>query len=272
MSDEQGRPDRARRKVFGEVADQYEAARPGYPGQLVDDVLAFAGPAGRDALEVGAGTGKATVAFAARGVALTCVEPDARMAAVLERKCAGLGRVTVVNGEFESWARPAERRFGLLLSAQAWHWVDPAVRGELARAALVPGGAVALFWNDWYLAEDALRDEVTALHRRYLDELPPHSILDGRPRESVMGADSWVGEELGNDPGFTDLTHHQYVTEHERSTGGTVDLLTSLSFYRRLPEATRTALLAEVAHAVDAHGGRLRLTTTTGLFLARTVR
>ncbi|MEV5506069.1 class I SAM-dependent methyltransferase [Streptomyces orinoci] len=271
MTDIHAQPDPERRKVFGEVAEQYESARPGYPEQLVDDVLEFAGPQGRDALEVGAGTGKATLAFAARGVRLTCVEPDPRMAAVLERKTAGLGGVTVVAGEFESWPRPARRRFGLLLSAQAWHWVDPVLRWELAKAALVPGGAVALFWNDWYLSEDALREEVIEAHLRQLGELPDHSILDARPRESVMGDYDWVWEELRADRGFAGLTHRRYVTEHVRSTAGTVDLLTSLSFYRRLPPDTRAALLAEVASLVDAHGGAVRMTTTTGLFLARTV-
>ena len=55
-----------RRLTFGVVAELYDRMRPSYPLALVDDVLAFAG-VGR-ALEVGAGTGKATVLFAARDV------------------------------------------------------------------------------------------------------------------------------------------------------------------------------------------------------------
>ncbi|MEV4924567.1 hypothetical protein [Streptomyces roseoverticillatus] len=63
-----GEHDRERRHVFGDDADQYDAARPGYPGRLVEDVLGFAAlPTGVPAVEVGAGTGKATLAFAARG-------------------------------------------------------------------------------------------------------------------------------------------------------------------------------------------------------------
>lgn len=60
-----------RRLSFGSVAEQYDRIRPSYPEQLVDDVIAYAGDgltaAGR-ALEVGAGTGKATLQFAARGL------------------------------------------------------------------------------------------------------------------------------------------------------------------------------------------------------------
>ena len=53
--------ERPRRLVFGEVAELYDSVRPSYPDALVDDVLAFAGAGpGDPALEVGAGTGKAT--------------------------------------------------------------------------------------------------------------------------------------------------------------------------------------------------------------------
>jgi hypothetical protein len=53
---------------FGSVASAYERYRPGYPDAVVDQVLASAGGPVRTALEIGAGTGKATRVFAGRGV------------------------------------------------------------------------------------------------------------------------------------------------------------------------------------------------------------
>ena len=147
---------RIRARVFGEVADEYERVRPGYPPALVDDVLAYAGPAGRPALEVGAGTGKATVAFAGRGVPVTGLEPDPAMAAVLARRTGGVPGVSVVPCAFEAY-RP-DRRYGLLYSAQAWHWTDPVRRWRLAAEALAPGGALALFWNCLLYTSPSPRD------------------------------------------------------------------------------------------------------------------
>src|SRR5439155_3047645 len=49
------------------AGDPYDQARPGYPQALVGDVLAFAGMASPRTLEIGAGTGKATVAFCRPG-------------------------------------------------------------------------------------------------------------------------------------------------------------------------------------------------------------
>ncbi|MEU3353256.1 class I SAM-dependent methyltransferase [Streptomyces sp. NPDC037389] len=260
---------RERRGAFGDAAEQYDAARPGYPDELVTDVLEFAGPQGVDALEVGAGTGKATLAFAARGATLTCLEPDARMAAVLARHCAGMPHVTVETTDFES-RRPSGRRFGLLLSGQAWHWVDPEVRWRRAQELLLPGGAIALFWNDWLVADEALRHELRAVHHRHLHGLPPHSIVDVQPRESVMVPNSWVWEELQAQEGFTDPEHRLYLSRHTRTTAGIIDLLSSLSSYLILTEETRRALFSDVSRTIDAHGGGLELDTRTGLFLART--
>src|SRR5690349_1659884 len=60
---------RERRLVFGEAADLYDRHRPAYPEQLIDELVGVAGLDGRRAvLEVGAGTGKATLMFAARGI------------------------------------------------------------------------------------------------------------------------------------------------------------------------------------------------------------
>ncbi|CAM5348441.1 class I SAM-dependent methyltransferase [Streptomyces abikoensis] len=260
--------ERERRQVFGDDAEQYDAARPGYPGRLVEDVLGFAAlPAGVPAVEVGAGTGKATLAFAARGTPVTCVEPDARMARVLRRHCAGMPHVAVEVADFETW-RP-DRPYGLLYCAQAWHWVDPAVRWARARAVLRPGGAVALFWNHWHLQDRGLAEQLTALHARHGLEVPPYTILDPRPRPARRGPRARQWREMEADGGFSGLEHRLYESAHERSAAGLIELLTSFSGYRVVPAAVRERLLEGTARVVEAAGGRAGVRVTTSLFLAR---
>jgi SAM-dependent methyltransferase len=135
------------RLVFGDVAEVYERVRPSYPDKLVDDVIEFSGIDGSGAaLEVGAGTGKATRLFAARGLSVRALEPSPRMAAVARRACSTYENVTVEEREFEQFT-PRGRQFRLLFSAQAWHWISPEVRYIRAREALAPGGLLAAFWN-----------------------------------------------------------------------------------------------------------------------------
>jgi len=115
-----------RRLSFGAVAEQYDRRRPSYPAQMVTDVITYAGVApGDPVLEVGAGTGKATLLFAARGLDVTAVEPDPGMAAVAADRAAVAGlQVQFVPSDFEAaFEQEAvpEHSFKLLFCATAWH-------------------------------------------------------------------------------------------------------------------------------------------------------
>ena len=140
---EEPRVTREQRTVFGEVAELYERTRPGYPDGLFDAVLEFGDlHAGDRALEVGAGTGKATRGFIARGLDVLALEPAPGMADVLRHSYP-----SVIETTFEDWT--VDRgAFGLLYAAQAWHWVEdhPAAYARVADA-LRDGGTIALFWN-----------------------------------------------------------------------------------------------------------------------------
>src|SRR3954469_24874393 len=76
----------ARRALsFGAAASAYERFRPGYPDEVADLVFAYAGRPVTTALEIGAGTGKATRMFARPGVTVTATDPDAAMLTELRR-------------------------------------------------------------------------------------------------------------------------------------------------------------------------------------------
>ncbi len=125
--------------MFGEDPDLYDLARPSYPAALLDDLLTMVGAA--RALDVGCGTGKATVLLAARGLNGVGIEADPAMAAVARRNLAGQPGWRIEVSDFEKWpGADREAPFDLVCSAQAWHWLDPAVRLHKAHDLLRSGG------------------------------------------------------------------------------------------------------------------------------------
>ncbi|MBQ1068082.1 class I SAM-dependent methyltransferase [Micromonospora chalcea] len=109
-------------KLFGTVADLYERARPGYPPEIAESILAYHGGTPASVVEVGAGTGKGTEVLARLGAPLTCVEPDALMAARLAERFPD-ARIEATT--FERWSPPAGG-VDVLACAMAWHWLDAA--------------------------------------------------------------------------------------------------------------------------------------------------
>jgi SAM-dependent methyltransferase len=134
--------DRSARTTFDGVAETYDRARPGYSEQLFEDVIALSGmPQEGRILEVGCGSGQATLPFARRGYAMLCVELGADLAALARENCRPYPQVEILHTSFEDW--PLERdAFDLLISAQAWHWIPPQIGYAKAAAALKDTGSL----------------------------------------------------------------------------------------------------------------------------------
>ena len=135
------------RATFDRAASGYQRARPDYPAELHSDLLTITGlrPPAR-LLEVGCGPGKATLAPARDGFAITAVELGGALADRARRNLAGFPQVSVVTSSFEEWQPPEGARFDLVYAATSWKWVDPQVRYAKAAALLRPYGHLAV-WN-----------------------------------------------------------------------------------------------------------------------------
>jgi SAM-dependent methyltransferase len=134
------------RTTFDEAASLYDEVRPGYPEDLFDDVVSLSGiPAGGRIMEIGCGTGQATVPFARRGYRILCIELGENMAAVARRNLKGFPNAEVRTGAFEDTSSQ-EGAFDLAISATAFHWLDPSVAyPKTARALSLTMPSLLLF-------------------------------------------------------------------------------------------------------------------------------
>ena len=120
MEDDRGRHDL--RAVFNRAAEDYQRSRPVLPPGLFDDLIYLAGlRPGDRVIEIGCGTGQATVPLAERGLAVTAVELGAELAAIARRRVAGLpgrrGGHQLVRGLAAAARCPGRRRGGRQLPA-----------------------------------------------------------------------------------------------------------------------------------------------------------
>jgi SAM-dependent methyltransferase len=238
--------DEARRTSFDARAELYDEARPAYPDALAGDVIARGG---RRVLEIGAGTGKATVAFARRGASVVAIEPGPSLAAVLRRNVAGFN-VTIEETSFEAW--PIERAFDIVMAAQAIHWVDPAVRYTKPAAVLGPGGTLAVLRNEREPFERELFDEIEAAYAQW------HPSSSDRPIETaVEAARREVAGEIDASGLFEAVEIREYPWTRTYTTAQYLDLLSTYSDHATLAPPRREWLFHAIAAALDRRGGTL---------------
>jgi SAM-dependent methyltransferase len=241
--------------TFGEVAEQYDQARPSYPAGLFDAVIDYGAlQPGDAALEIGAGTGKATRGFVTRGIAVHALEPAPGMADVLRRS-----GVEAEATSFENWPG-REAAFRLVFAAQAWHWVHGNDRYAKAALALAPGGTLALFWNqgrEWTGALGADNDAAYDEHAPALTSSVARWELDR------------TLDEMDAVPELDAVTKRVVTWEQAYTTDEWVTLLGTHSDHLILPDEQRSRLHAAVGRVIDAHGGRVVVTYDVMLYLAR---
>ncbi|MEX2254570.1 MAG: class I SAM-dependent methyltransferase [Acidimicrobiia bacterium] len=243
--------------VFGEVAELYDRARPSYPDALIDDVLAAMPDASTArVLEVGAGTGKATMLLAPKVHTLVALEPDPAMAAIASRHAEAADNVDIVVDRFEDWVT-AGPVFDAVVAAHCWHWVDPRVGYAKARSLLSDDGVLAAFWN---VPVPEISPLAPAIDEAYAAHAPSLEDKTSSTRKSFTNF-------ITRHPGFRVREKREYDWDEVYTSREYTDMLCTHSDHHLLPEPERAALVDAVARIIDDAGGTMTLRYETVLVM-----
>jgi SAM-dependent methyltransferase len=258
--DEIATQDRLRlRRTFDSAADRYDQARPSYPEQLFDDLVMLAGlHAGDRLLEVGCGTGKATVPLARRGFRLSCLELGEQLAAVASRNLAEFSDVTVINASYDQWPTSDGGafdggefdggEFDLVFAATSWHWLDPATRYRRAWEFLRPGGHLA-FWGAVHVFPDGGDPIFGEIQPVYADIGEGSAEDVTRPRPGELPDDSSEIEATGL---FEDSQSRQYDWEIRYDADAYIALLDTFSGHLEMSPENRGHLYGAIRDRLAA--------------------
>ncbi len=256
--------DRRRRIAFEEVADLYDEVRPGYPEELVEDVLDLSGlPADGRILEIGCGPGNATLAFARRGYRILGIELGERLAALAAKNCRAYPDVQIRNSSFEDWELE-EAAFDLAISADAFHWIPPEVGYPKLARALKASGSAALFWN---IPVDPATD-----WSRAIDQVYQTATCGLENPDKAFTAEWLVGiitDNFVKSGCFGEVTIRRYSWSLSLTSEQYLKLLRTYSSHRGLDEPTRDRLFADIRDVLERFGGRVTKPQLTALFHAR---
>jgi SAM-dependent methyltransferase len=246
---------------FNEDAEKYDRARPTYPVELYDALwnLAELGPK-PDIVEVGCGTGQASMDLVKRAGSLTCVEFGENMAAVARRKLGDYPNAQVVLGKFEEWD-PRDRQYDLIFASSSWHWIEPNVRYEKAARVLRPGGSLAVVNSEHFYPEgfdpsyQLIQDvygQVTGSRKEVkATPVPSDRVLDKSDLNHI--------EELNRTGAYDQVSIARILWSFEREVDAYIDLLGTYSDHWALEPHKRQQLFEGIRKVIeDSPTGTIR--------------
>lgn len=252
------------RRTFDAAAERYDRARPKYPPAIFEDLAELSGlEPGSSVLEIGCGTGHATVPLAERGYRIVAVELGAALAKVARRRLAPYPDAQVIVADFEDWKLPAQP-FDAVVSATAFHWISPEIRVQKAAAALRAGGSLAIIETRRSpLGTRRFLANLRRCHQRWEGtEAPIRKPGADEPAESLSAI---VQSGL-----FERVTTRRYAWEHEFSAAGYIELLMTFSNVLSLDRAHQSGLLECVGGLIDRElDGRVREANVNKLVVAQ---
>jgi SAM-dependent methyltransferase len=253
------------RSSFDQAADDYDAARPGYPPALIDDIVTIAAlPAQAQILEIGCGTGQATMPFARRGDELTCLDIGAGLLAIARRKFAPYPKVHFQQIAFEAW-RGKPHTFDLVMSATAFHWIPPEIGYPKAAYVLKEGGSLAIFANEHLPLATEFATDLHQLEQRIIPGWP-----DPTAAPNLEAAIAATATTINTTQLFAPVIVKTYPWTQTYTTTEYLRLLNTYSNYRNLEGHTRTQLFDGIADLMEQrYGGSIMKRYLAVLYLAR---
>ena len=254
-----------RARSFGKWAADYDRYRPGYPDELFTTIQRQLDlPAAPRVADLGAGTGRASMAMATRGWHVTAIEPSTPMITALRAAAAQSGAtITAIEAPAEATGLP-DASMDLVTAAQSFHWFD-ATRAvpEMARITRQGGGA-ALFWN-------VRNEERSAFLSAYAELLEQH--LPAEVLEHGVPADRSESPEKLASGGWFDVGD-RIELEHqvEMAPEDFVGLAFTASYVRAgLNDAGQARFRDDLRGLIDRHasGGLMAVPYRLDVWLAR---
>jgi len=250
------------RRTFEEVPEAYERARPLYPPEVFDDLVSLAAlPESARLVEIGPGTGQATLPLAKRGYEIVGVELGEGLAARARRRLADFPNVKIVNVNFETW-EPSGEHFDAIVAFTAFHWIDPQTRYRKSSELLKPEGALAIIATQHVLPDggDRFWRDVQEDYEAVVPEEESTKAGAPGPPEAVQD----LSAEIEANGHFRNIAARRYLWDVTYTADEYIAVLDTYSGHRSLEPAKRKRLYERIHGRVESQPDK----TVTKTYLA----
>ncbi len=260
------------------IAVTYEEIRPSYPEQLIEDIILRTGLNNSDRLlELGAGTGKATVQFAEKGFQVQAIEIGEDMAEILRKKCSDYEKVQIDVIAFEEWQNNSKVIYDMIYCAQAFHWLEPSIKYKKCHNLLKEEGYLVLFWyspgEDNSLMALKRQDKINEVINRYKDDSSIKADAPQRKEHDGVYKEDERMREIEASGLFTVTDKLEYKQETKNDADMYIKTMVSVPSFAAildgLEKQDAESMMTDIRNVIMEFGGYVSSYLNFSLYLAR---
>ena len=246
--------------TFNEIPEEYDNLRPQYTDALYSDVIEFSSlDKTKNALEIGIGTGQATVPFLNTGCELTAIEIGDKLSKYTKEKFNEYNRLNVINQDFEAVSL-IEGSYDLIYSATAFHWIPPEIGMPKVFRFLKNSGVFAWFSVMPTPSKEEIYNELQKVYAEYVHHFKGEKPDFDRHQEAQKTQQNRVN--LFNEYRFTEITDRLYYDSRTLGAKDYAKLCSTYSDHIAIPKEDRMQLLQKIEDAINRHGGEITIIDT----------
>lgn len=254
--------------MFDTVAETYDKFRPGYVPELYKMIFDYISLDNSCKLvEIGSGSGQATLPFLKTGCNITAVEPGEHFSKICKDKFREYSNLEIITNKFENLEFQNDT-YNLVYSATAFHWVPEEIGYSKVFSMLKKGGVFARFANNPYRDKSKLElsKEIDELYDKYYytfhnkkkPKLKEFTVEQAEERARIAGK-----------YGFTDIKYALFTRIRTFTAKEYAGLLGTYSDHIAIEESIRKEFFGKIEEAINKYGGTIDIYDTMDLELAR---
>lgn len=254
-------------KYFDENVVLYDKFRPTYGTKIFEDILSYSKiTQSSKILEIGCGTGNATLPMIETGAELTAIEIGKNLSQYTARKFFEYKNFRVINAAFEDFQSPL--KYDLIFAATSFHWIKPEKSYSKCKELLRQDGVLAIFWNTPRISrkDPILYQEIQNLYQQYM----PHRAEE---KEELLKS-QWYLKRCNDldvfliEYEYSDCMFKIYQDVRSFSADEYIGLLQTYSDHMALPPTIQTTFFEKI-HSAIQKCGRIEIVDTIDLHMGR---
>lgn len=250
-------------RSFDNAAADYELSRPIYMKELYDDIFKYKQiNSGSNVLEIGIGTGKATLPILEKRCNFIALEPGEQLLKIANKKFKKYHNFLIHNQTLQDFIFPANS-FDFIYSATAFHWIPEEYGYKRVYELLKDGGVFARF--AYHAGQDkrrrTLASEIQELYKKYMN-------FKGEPKEYCEDEAKKLAQ-IAEKYGFVNTKYNLYHMTKDFTADEYMSLLNTYPDHMEIEKTNREMLFNGIHTAINKNGGVITVYYTMDLELAR---